>query len=238
MVPLKPNELRRAVPRPRFPASNCPVRATASTGTQNAERLDDTIDDRWAFNLRAALFLLRPKNTSDRQPQRTHAATRSRRRSQPAADPSLTLRDRPPPPPPPGDPCLPLEKRIVQQQRRPPAASRRLSRCAQSMAPTLGPQHPPAPIVTLSAWRSRAPCVKSEKSSVSVSLLAQTASLDWIPERRPRAVRFQALSVPPPAGGALHSLDQPPLRRPVRRREARARSVLLHRRPEYKRLHR
>ena len=49
MVPLKPNELSRDV-------HYAPVRATrpvASTGMRNADRLDDTIDDRWAFSLRA-----------------------------------------------------------------------------------------------------------------------------------------------------------------------------------------
>ena len=48
MVPLKPNELSRDV-------HYAPVRATrpvASTGMRNADRLDDTIDDRWAFSLR------------------------------------------------------------------------------------------------------------------------------------------------------------------------------------------
>ena len=56
MVPLKPNELRRDVPSSRPPTtSDCPARATTSTGIRNDERLDDTIDDKWAFNLRNAL---------------------------------------------------------------------------------------------------------------------------------------------------------------------------------------
>ena len=53
MVPLKPNELRRDVHRAWLLLETSPVRATASTGIRNDDRVDDTIDDRWAFNLRA-----------------------------------------------------------------------------------------------------------------------------------------------------------------------------------------
>ena len=56
MVPLKPNELRRDVRCPGLLTTpDCPQCGTASVGIRNYERLEDTIDDRWAFNLRAAL---------------------------------------------------------------------------------------------------------------------------------------------------------------------------------------
>ena len=58
MVPLKPNELRRDAQRQSLPSSHRPTRAAASTGIQNDECFVDTIDDRWAFNLRVA-FLTR-----------------------------------------------------------------------------------------------------------------------------------------------------------------------------------
>ena len=44
MVPLKPNELRRDSPPPLV------ARGGTSTGIRNG--LDDTTDDKWAFNLR------------------------------------------------------------------------------------------------------------------------------------------------------------------------------------------
>ena len=54
MVPLKPNELRRDVQRARLSTPRRgAARAAASAGTRNDDHLDDTIDDRWAFNLRA-----------------------------------------------------------------------------------------------------------------------------------------------------------------------------------------
>ena len=56
MVPLKPNELRRDVRCPGLPTTpDCSQRATASVGIRNDDRLEDTIDDKWAFNLRNAL---------------------------------------------------------------------------------------------------------------------------------------------------------------------------------------
>lgn len=56
MVPLKPNELRRDVRCPGLPTTpDCSQSATASVGIRNDDRLEDTIDDKWAFNLRNAL---------------------------------------------------------------------------------------------------------------------------------------------------------------------------------------
>ena len=53
--------------------------------------------------------------------------------------------------------------------------------------------------------------------------------LDRVSERRARAVRLQRRST-----SSLYRFDEPLLRRPVRRREARARPVLLHRRPGHR----
>ena len=54
MVPLKPKELKRDARRsPAPPPSAAAARPVASTGMRNDDRLDDTIDDKWAFNLRA-----------------------------------------------------------------------------------------------------------------------------------------------------------------------------------------
>ena len=57
MVPLKPNELKRDVRRPPAPPPSQVARAVASTGMRNHDRLDDTIDNKWAFNLRASTCL-------------------------------------------------------------------------------------------------------------------------------------------------------------------------------------
>ena len=51
--------------------------------------------------------------------------------------------------------------------------------------------------------------------------------LDRVPERRSRAVRFQGAR---DLAALLNSFNQPFLRGPIRRRQARARAVLLHRR--------
>ena len=50
MVPLKPNELSRDV----LCYVSTIARAVASTGMRNEDPRDDTMDDKWAFNLRAA----------------------------------------------------------------------------------------------------------------------------------------------------------------------------------------
>ena len=50
--------------------------------------------------------------------------------------------------------------------------------------------------------------------------------LDRVPERRSRAVRFQGAR---DLAALLNSFNQPFLRGPIRRRQARARAVLLHR---------
>ena len=52
MVPLKPNELSRDVFN--YDVSTCQsiTRAVASTGMRIDDPRDDTMDDKWAFNLR------------------------------------------------------------------------------------------------------------------------------------------------------------------------------------------
>ena len=60
-------------------------------------------------------------------------------------------------------------------------------------------------------------------------------NLNRVSQRRPRAVRFQALNARRGGDAASDGLDQPLLGRPVRRRQARARPVLLHGRPENRR---
>ena len=52
MVPLKPNELRREGLRRALSARRYPLWAVFSTGMRKDDRREDTIDDRWAFNLR------------------------------------------------------------------------------------------------------------------------------------------------------------------------------------------
>ena len=52
MVPLKPNELSRDV-LDYVSTRQCSARAVASTGMRNDDFRDDTMDDKWAFNLRA-----------------------------------------------------------------------------------------------------------------------------------------------------------------------------------------
>ena len=61
MVPLKPNELRRDVLRLPLSADHNPAHAVVSPGMRNHDWLDDTTDDRWAFNLRAALSARAPR---------------------------------------------------------------------------------------------------------------------------------------------------------------------------------
>ena len=69
------------------------------------------------------------------------------------------------------------------------------------------------------------------------SALSAPPRLDRVAERGPRAVRLEAWNARRRRCGIdPHSLDQPPLRRAVRRRQARARPVLLDRRPENRRL--
>ena len=70
-------------------------------------------------------------------------------------------------------------------------------------------------------------CEETHSPKEEKPLQERGSHLDGIPERRARAVRFQRRT---PV--ARHGLEQPLLRRPVRRRQARARAVLLYGRPK------
>jgi hypothetical protein len=82
MVPLKPNELRRDVRCPGLPPTpDCSQSATVSVGIRNDDRLDDTIDDKWAFNprncaLTATIAVRSGPVTSAARPAAAAAASR------------------------------------------------------------------------------------------------------------------------------------------------------------------
>ena len=86
------------------------------------------------------------------------------------------------------------------------------------------PLRPHNVLVAAPTWRTR-----RSPPSLSIHLRLESVYLNRIPERRPRAVSFESLH-----GGTsiLHRYDKSLLGGSVRRRQARTRAILLHRRPE------